>query len=67
MKITGMAWLPIEVGAVSIHQKLYVAPELCNELILREDWLKDHRAQLKFGPVTLIAGGVEVPFGGQFQ
>lgn len=61
MKITGMVWLPIQIGRVRSLQKFYVASELCNELILGEDWLEGHRAQLKFGPATVIVGGVEVP------
>ena len=44
---------------------LYVAPELCTELILGEDWLKARKACLEFEPAKLILEEIEVPLGGQ--
>lgn len=53
--------LLIEVGGVNSNHKLYVALDLCSELILGKDWLNDYREQLKFDPATLIVHRVEVP------
>ena len=48
----------------SVGTKLYVAPDLCNELILGEDWLRGHGAQLKSDPPVLTVEGVEILLGG---
>ena len=55
----------MEVGGVKARHTLYVAPELCAELILEEDWLKARKACLEFETAKLILGEVEVPLGGQ--
>ena len=65
MEIEGKIRCPIKVGGVQANHTLYVAPELCTELILGEDWLKARRACLKFEPAKLILGEIEVPLGGQ--
>ena len=65
MEIEGKIWCPIKVGGVQAKHTLYVAPELCTELILGEDWLKARKACLEFEPAKLILGEVEVPLGGQ--
>ena len=64
MKIAGMKWLPIQVGGVDSPHKFYVAPDLCAELILGEDWLTGYRAQLSFNPAALVVGGKRVSLGG---
>ena len=65
MEIEGKIWCPIKVGGVQANHTLYVAPELCTELILGEDWLKARKACLEFEPAKLILGEVEIPLGGQ--
>ena len=55
----------IKVGDVQANHTLYVAPELCTELILGEDWLRARKACLEFEPAKLILGEIEVPLGGQ--
>ena len=43
--------------------KVYVAPELCGELILGSGWLRQHKAQIRFDPVSLTLDGEEIPLG----
>ena len=50
MAVLGMMWLPLRVGGVKENHKLYVAPGLCNQLILGKDWLEQNRTQLTFNP-----------------
>ena len=49
---------------MEVNHTLYMAPELCVELILEEDWLKAQKARLEFVLTKLILGKVEVPLGG---
>ena len=56
MEIEGKIRCPIKVGGVQASHTLYVAPELCTELILGEDWLKARKACLEFEPAKLILG-----------
>ena len=65
MEIEGKILCPVEVGRIQTKHTLYVAPELCTELILGEDWLKARKACLEFEPAKLILGEVEVPLGEQ--
>ena len=65
MKIEGKIRCPIKVGGVQASHTLYVAPELCTELIVGEDWLKARKACLEFEPAKLILGEIEVPLGKQ--
>ena len=62
MKLTEVIWLLIEVGLKG-NQKVYIVTDLCNQLMLGEDWLLDHKAQLKFDPTTPIMERIEVPLG----
>ena len=57
--------MPNKSGGVQASHTLYVAPELCTELILGEDWLKARKACLEFEPAKLILGEIEVPLGKQ--
>ena len=43
--------------------KVYVAPDLCGELILGSDWLRQHKVQICFDPATLTLDGEEIPLG----
>ena len=61
IKIDGVIYLPIEVGGVMTKQEIYVAPGICSEVILGEDWLKAQKAQLKFELATLMLAKVEIP------
>ena len=65
MEIEGKIRCPIKVAGVQASHTLYVAPELCTELILGEDWLKARKACLEFEPAKLILGEIEVPLGKQ--
>ena len=40
-----------------------VAPDLCGELILGIDWLKQHKAQIRFNPATLTLDREEILLG----
>ena len=63
MRILGIKWLPVKVGGVDKFQKLYIAPGLCEDVVLGEDWLKECGAQLNFDPAVLTVGGVRVALG----
>ena len=43
--------------------KVYVAPDLYGELILGSDWLRQHKAQIRFDPAILILDGEEILIG----
>ena len=43
--------------------EVYVAPDLCGQLILGSDWLKQHKAQIRFDPAALTSDGEEIPLG----
>ena len=43
--------------------KVYVAPNLCGEMILGSNWLRQHKAQIRFDPATLTLDGEEIPLG----
>ena len=58
MEIEGKIRCPIKVGDVQANHTLYVAPELCTELILGEDWLRARKACLEFEPAKLILGEI---------
>ena len=62
-----MTWLPIIMGGISTLQKLYVAPNICREMILGRDWLEKNKAKISFNPTTLKLGGKENPLGVQMN
>ena len=43
--------------------KVYVAFDLCGELILGSDWFRQHKAQIRFDPATLTLDREEIPLG----
>ena len=45
-RIEGMTWLSFQLARVRGDMKVYVAPDLCGELILESDWLMQHKAQI---------------------
>ena len=63
MIIEGMTWLPFKLAGTRGDIKVYVAPDLCGELILGSDWLRQHKAQIRFDPATLTLDGEEIPLG----
>ena len=63
MRIEGMTWLPFQLARTRGDMKVYVAPDLCGELILGSDWLRQHKAQIRFDPVSLTLDGEEIPLG----
>ena len=65
MEIDGKILCSVEVGGIQAKHTLYVAPELCTELILGEDWLKARKLVQTPAKPKLILGEVEVPLGGQ--
>ena len=63
MRIEGMTWLPFQLARTRDDMKVYVAPGLCGELILGSDWLKQHKAHIRFDPATLTLDGEEISLG----
>ena len=53
MRIEGITWLPFQLARTRGDMKVYVALDLCGELILGSDWLKQNKAQIRFDPATL--------------
>ena len=43
--------------------KVYVAPDLCGELIVGSEWLRQHKAQILFDTATLTLDGEVIPLG----
>lgn len=63
--VSNMTWLSLSVRGVEENHKPYVAPGLCNELILGENWLKQNTEQLTFRSTPMLSvGGVELFWGG---
>ena len=60
LMVVRMVWFPLKVGWVRHRHKVYVMSDLCNKLILGEDWLRGRSAQLKFAPHTALTVGVEI-------
>lgn len=60
MTITGIVWLPVKIGRINSIYKLFVPLRIYGEVIWDEDWLGQHRAQLKFNPAVLLVDGVEI-------
>ena len=58
-----MTWLPLQLVRTRGDMKVYVAPDLCGELILGSDWLKQHKARIRFNPATLTLDGEEILLG----
>ena len=63
IRIEGMTWLLFRLPRTRGDMKVYVAPDLRGELILRSDWLRQHKAQIRFDPATLTLDGEEIPLG----
>lgn len=53
----------MKIGETNNVQKLYVTPDICGEMILGEDCLCQHKAQIKFNPAVLIVNGEQTPLG----
>ena len=43
LPLTGMVGIPLRVGGVRRKHKFSVAPKLCHQMILGEDWLRGGR------------------------
>ena len=63
MRIEGMTWLPFQLARTRGDMKVYVALDLCGELIWGSDWLRQHKAQIRFDPATLTLDGEEISLG----
>ena len=61
MRKEDMTWLPFQLARTRGDMKVYVAPDLCGELILGSDWLWQHKAQIRFDPATLTLDGEDIP------
>ena len=58
MRIEGMTWMSFQLARPRGDMKVYVAPDLCGELILGSDWLRQQKAQIHFDPATLTREGI---------
>ena len=67
MRIEGMTWLPFKLAGTIGKLKVYVAPDLCGNLILGSDWLRLNKAQICFDPTRLVLEGVDVPLGSEVK
>ena len=67
IRIIDMIWLPIIRVGVSTLQKIYVAPNICREMIIGRDWLEKIKAQISFNPTIIKLGGKELPLGVQMN
>ena len=56
-----MTRLPFQLARTRSDMKVYVAPDLCGELILGSDWLRQHKAQIHFDPATVTLDGEVIP------
>ena len=63
MRIAGMTWLSFQLAGTRSDIKVYVAPDLCGELILGSHWLRQHKALIRFDPATLTLDGEEILLG----
>lgn len=55
-----MMWLPFQLARTRRKLKVYVAPDLCGELILGSDWLRQNKAHIRFDPATLTLDRVGI-------
>lgn len=61
MTISAIARLPVKVGGTESVHKFYVTPELCDEVIIGEDWLYQHKAHIRFHLTVLVVDSIETP------
>lgn len=61
MPLVGMMRPSVQIEGKNSDHKLYVTPDICRDMILIEDWLCQHNAQIKFNPAVLIVNSVRRP------